>query len=114
MKTEHNLKNKLRNITFWTISIIILIIIGVITLKVIFQTENPTLFDIDFDKKDHIVSSYGSLIGVLLTFLSIVFVIYTIIQQKQQYENDKLQEKKKEKNALFDRLKLVGNLLNEI
>ena len=108
------MNNKLRNITFWTISIIILIIIGIITLKVIFQTENPTLFDIDFDKKDHIVSSYGTLIGVLLTFLSIVFVIYTIIQQKQQYENDKLQEKKKEKNALFDRLKLVGNLLNEI
>jgi hypothetical protein len=83
-------------------------------MKVIFQTENPSLFDIDFDKKDHIVSSYGTLVGVLLTFLSIVFVIYTIIQQKQQYDNDKFEEKEKEKNSLFDRLKLVNNLLSEI
>jgi hypothetical protein len=35
-------------------------------------------------------------------------------QMEQQYENDKFQEKKKEKNALFHRLKLVGDLLNEI
>lgn len=103
-----------RNILFWLISIIILLVIGIITAKVINQTENPSLFDIDFDKKEHIITSYSTLVGVLLTFLSFIYVIYTIIQQKEQYDNDKLEEKEKEKNALFDRMKLVNNLLKEI
>lgn len=106
--------NKKVNILFYGVSIAIVLFIVIITYKLIFKTENPALFDIDFDKKEHIVSSFGSLVGVLLTFLSIVFVIYTIIQQKEQYNNDKFIEAKKEKEALFDRLKLVHNLLNEI
>lgn len=106
--------NKKLNTTFFFVSIAILIFIVFITVKLILKTENPALFDIDFDKKAHIVSSYGTLVGVLLTFLSIVFVIYTIIQQKEQYNDEKLSENKKEKDALFDRLKLIRNLLNEI
>lgn len=106
--------NKARSNIFWALSIIVLIVIGVITVKVIYQTKNPSLFDIDFDNKDHIISSYGILVGVLLTFLSIVFVIYNIIQQKEQYDNDKLEQNEKENNSLFDRLKLVVNLLDEI
>ncbi|NPD48024.1 hypothetical protein [Lentimicrobium sp. S6] len=114
IKTTNKLNNKTRTIIFWTLSIIILIVIGIITINVIYQTENPALFDIDFDKKDHIISSYGILVGVLLTFLSIVFIIHNILQQKQQYDNDKREQKIKEKNSLFDRLKLVMNLVNEI
>lgn len=106
--------NKKLNTTFVIVSIAILLFIAIITFKLVFKTENPNLFDIDFDKKEHIVSSYGTLIGSLLTFLSIVFVIYTIIQQKDQYNNDKFLETQKEKSALFDRLKLIHNLLNEI
>lgn len=100
--------------TFIVVAIAILIFISIITLKLIFKTENPGFFEIDFDQKGNIISSYGILIGSLLTFLSIIFVIYTIIQQNEQYNNDKYLELKKEKNALFDRLKLVHNLLNEI
>jgi large-conductance mechanosensitive channel len=114
--------NKKLNRTFFILSqvillflsLAILLFIAIITIKLICETDNPSLFDIDFDKKEHIVSSYGTLIGSLLTFLSIIFVIYTIIQQKNQYDNDKRLEKEKEKNALFDRLKLIHNLLNKI
>lgn len=106
--------NKKLNTTFIILATAILMFIAIITFQLIFKTENPSLFEIDFDKKQHIVSSYGTLIGSLLTFLSIIFVIYTIIQQNEQYNNDKYLELEKEKNALFDRLKLVHNLLNEI
>ncbi|AWL08130.1 hypothetical protein HME7025_00247 [Aquirufa nivalisilvae] len=106
--------NKKLNTTFIIASMAILIFLVIITFKLITETDNPALFTIDFDEKSHVVSSYGTLVGSLLTFLSIIFVIYTILQQKEQYSNDKLLEKSKEKNALFDRLKLIHNLLNEI
>lgn len=106
--------NKKLNTVYFIVSLSILIFIVIISIKLILKTDNPGMFDIDFDEKEHIISSYGTLIGSLLTFLSIIFVIYTIIQQKEQYDNDKLIELNKEKNALFDRLKLIHNLLNEI
>ena len=106
--------NKKLNIIFIVVATATLLFITIITYKLIFKTENPSLFEIDFDKKAHIISSFGALIGSLLTFLSIIFVVYTVIQQKEQYNNDKYLEAEKERNALFDRLKLVHNLLNEI
>ena len=108
------MKKSVRNTIFAIISFIILSIIFIITFKVIYQTENPSLFEIDFDKKDHIISSYGTLIGVILTFLSIIFVLFTIIQQKEQFDEEKKIVQLKEKQALFDRLKLINNLITEI
>lgn len=85
--------------------------ITIFTIKVIYQTENPRLFGIDFDSKSHIVISYSTLIGAVLTFLSIVFLLFTIIQQHEQFTEEKELKKYNIKRDRFDRLKLVNNLL---
>lgn len=90
------------------ISIIIIVFIFIITSQLI-RNEPQRLYEIDFNGKQAEISAYASLIGSLLSFLSIAFVIYTIIYQKNEsviVEKTKVTD---EKNDLKKRLHLVVN-----
>ncbi|MUP39875.1 hypothetical protein [Labilibaculum euxinus] len=105
---------KKTRVTLWVSAISLLTVIIICTVNVITITKEPILFSIDFENKHQIISSYGVLIGAILTFLSIIFVLYNIIQQQSQYENDKALEQQKNDNQLLDRLKLFVGLTNEV
>ncbi|CAM3081750.1 hypothetical protein DRF59_06775 [Chryseobacterium flavum] len=90
------------------ISIIIIIFILIVTFQLI-DNEPQRVYEIDFNGKQAEISAYASLIGSLLSFLSIAFVIYTIIYQKNEsivIEKTKVTD---EKDDLKKRLQLVVN-----
>ena len=108
MTTLKNIK-----VGLWIVGSILIIVIGFCTVNVLTITKNPA-FSIDFENKHQIIGGYASLIGAILSFLSIVFVLYNIVQQSHQYEEEKKAKEKKEIDSLFDRILLIDNVLNEI
>jgi hypothetical protein len=104
----------LRNYTIYIVASIAIIFIAIFTWKVIYLTDKPELFGIDFENKNQIIAAYAALVGVVLTFLSIIFVLLTIIRQKEQFDDEKEIEQKKVKDDLFDRLVLIKFVLENI
>ncbi|WP_196885846.1 hypothetical protein [Aureivirga sp. CE67] len=97
-----------------TISILVAFLVIIFTIKAIYIVDNPKWFDIDFDKKGSIISSYAALVGSLLTFLSILFVIYTIIQQKDLHEKNLKHKEKEELEKLYDNILFCQNYLDKL
>ena len=99
------------------ISIVTAIILVVLTIDAIYEIDNWKWFNIDFDKRDHIVSAYGALIGGVLAFLSILFVIYQVLEQREQILQEKINskieyEKKTVLLCLFYHLRILFILYN--
>ena len=69
-------------------------------------------FDIDFNNSK--VSNYGSLIGGLLSFLAIMFVIFGFAEQREQVNVEKFEKDKKVIDEYFSRLNLMNSLLKNI
>ncbi|NRB60404.1 MAG: hypothetical protein HRU50_10770 [Winogradskyella sp.] len=95
---------------FW----LTLVLIVFLTFQAINETDDWKFLDVDFNTRDHIISAYGSLIGGILAFLSILFVLYQVYEQREQIiiereesANDKLQD-------LKDRLLLLTNYLQTL
>ena len=93
--------------------ILSIFLIILFTYNVLIITDNPVLFSIDYENKSQIINSFASLVGVILTFISILFVLENIIQQKKQYDNDKEIEVQKINNDLFSRLLFLKNCLKQ-
>jgi len=97
--------NKIKKIIILS-SIISIILLFVFTIDIINDEPNWGWFDIDFDNVK--VSYYGTLISGLLSFLAILFVIYSLADQREQI----LDEKKDKENLLIEDYKSRLNLLN--
>ncbi|SIT98955.1 hypothetical protein SAMN05660493_03317 [Epilithonimonas bovis DSM 19482] len=80
-------------IAVFLIAIIIFALIIFFTSNVVFEEPNRT-FRLDFTNKSDIISSYATLISGLLTFLSILFVIYALVSQKNEIVEKENNEKK--------------------
>lgn len=96
------------------ISIVTAVILIVLTIDAIYEIDNWKWFNIDFDKRDHIVSAYGALIGGVLAFLSIMFVIYQVLEQREQILQEKVNSKIEYENNLKDRLTLLSSFLKSL
>ena len=96
------------------ISIVTAIILVVLTIDAIYEIDNWKWFNIDFDKRDHIVSAYGALIGGVLAFLSILFVIYQVLEQREQILQEKINSKIEYEKNLKDRLTLLSSFLKSL
>ncbi|MCA0131755.1 hypothetical protein [Winogradskyella alexanderae] len=95
---------------FWiTISLIVFL-----TFQAIYETEDWKFFDVDFNSRDHIISAYGSLIGGILAFLSILFVLYQVYEQREQIMVEKQDAAKDKLQDLKDRLLLLTNYLKTL
>ena len=68
---------------------LILLFLIYLTADVIGETKNWKYFDIDFENKNNIVSGYGTLIGGILSFLSILFVLFGLLEQRLQILKEK-------------------------
>ncbi len=54
------------------VTALILLLIVIFTIDVITEIPNRSFLNIDFENKNNIVSAYGTLIGGILAFLSIL------------------------------------------
>ncbi len=93
---------------------IIFLTIIIVTWKLVNETKDWLWFSIDFDKSDHIISAYGSLVGGILAFLSILFVIYQVLEQREQIWQEKKELDLEKINEKKDLLKLISSFLDSI
>ena len=95
---------------FW----LTLALIVFLTFQAIYETDNWKLFDVDFNTRDHIISAYGSLIGGILAFLSILFVLYQVYEQREQIIIERQDAANDKQQDLKDRLLLLSNYLKTL
>lgn len=95
---------------FW----LTLVLIVFLTFQAIYETDDWKLFDVDFNTRDHIISAYGSLIGGILAFLSILFVLYQVYEQREQIIIERQDATNDKKQDLKDRLLLLTNYLKTL
>ncbi|MCB0463337.1 MAG: hypothetical protein KDC81_11590 [Flavobacteriaceae bacterium] len=95
---------------FWATIVLIVFL----TAQAIYETDNWKLFDMDFNTRDHIISAYGALIGGVLAFLSILFVLYQVYEQREQILIEKQEATEEKVQDLRDRLLLLINYLTTL
>ncbi|MCG7501761.1 hypothetical protein MHM83_07745 [Tenacibaculum sp. Mcav3-52] len=93
------------------VTIVVLLLILIFTIDVIRETPDRAFLDIDFQNKDNIISAYGSLIGGILAFLSILFVLFGLLEQRLQILDEKAEKEEENKQELLDQLKLLSSYL---
>lgn len=91
------------------ITTLILLLIVIFTIDVIRETPDRSFLNIDFENKNNIVSAYGTLIGGILAFLSILFVLFGLLEQRQQILNEKAEKEAEYTQELKDQLKLLSS-----
>lgn len=101
---------KIIKLVFWTT----LLSIAFLTFQAIYSTDNWQWFNVDFNNKDHIIGAYGTLIGGVLAFLSILFVLYQVYEQREQLILEKEESENEKKEDLKDRLLLLTNYLRTL
>jgi hypothetical protein len=94
------------------ISAILIILLIIFTIDIINEEPKWAWFDIDFNNPK--VSNYGSLIGGLLSFLAIMFVIFGFAEQREQVNEEKVEKDKKVFDEYISRLNLMNSLLKNI
>ncbi|WP_339837254.1 hypothetical protein [uncultured Maribacter sp.] len=101
-------------LTIIVVSIIFITIVLFLTIDAIYETEDWKWFNVDFDKRNHVISAYGALIGGILAFLSILFVIYQVLEQREQIIQEKENSKIEKIEEQKDFLKLISSFLGSI
>jgi hypothetical protein len=94
------------------VSTILIILLIIFTIDIINEEPKWAWFDIDFNNSK--VSNYGTLIGGLLSFLAIMFVIFGFAEQREQVNEEKFEKAKEVIDEYSSRLKLMNSLLNNI
>lgn len=107
-------KIKKYKVLITVVSVFTIAIVLLLTIDAIYDTNNWNKFSIDFEKSDHIISAYGTLIGGVLAFLSILFVIYQVLEQREQIFQDKKDVKKEKIEEKKDLLILMSSFLSSI
>jgi len=93
-------------------SILLISLLIIFTIDIINDEPNWAWFDVDFDNPK--VANYGTLISGLLSFLAILYVIFGIAEQREQFENERNDKNKEVIKGYENRLKLLRSLLVKI
>ncbi|MDQ0592719.1 large-conductance mechanosensitive channel [Chryseobacterium ginsenosidimutans] len=104
---------KVNKILIISLSIIIEIISIIITTQAIYNTANPT-WKIDFGGQDDTISSYAGLMGALLSFLSIMFVLLNIVEDREKIQQEKKDKQNEEIENYENWFKVINNFLSTI
>lgn len=91
-------------------------IIGILflTIQAIYATEDWAWFKMDYTGKEGVISSYGTLIGGVLAFLSILFVLFQVYEQREQIEQDKRAAEQKIVEEYKNIFKLLSSFLASV
>lgn len=60
-----------------------------LTREAVIETENWNLFDLDFTKREGVISAYSSLLAAVLSFIAILFVLLDLFYQRRIKESEK-------------------------
>lgn len=93
------------------ISLFFIGLILILLFQLIAETDNWKWFAVDYNGQADEISAYGSLLGGILSFLSVLFVLYTIFETRQQIQAEQLEKRNDERLSKLNRLKLVSNIL---
>jgi hypothetical protein len=63
---------------------IIFIFLAILSIDAANETDNWQFLNFDFTKRNNIISAYGGLLGAILSFITILFVILDLIYQRRQ------------------------------
>ena len=77
---------------------IVIILIIFFTWQIINWDKQSILFSIDYKEKSNEIQAYSGIMGFLLGFLSIIFVIITIIEQREYFQKNLNLKEKEEKD----------------
>lgn len=102
--------NIIKNIII-TFSIILFVFVLFLSIEIVNETDKWIFFDINYKGMSNEISAYGTLIGGVLSFLSILFVLYNIYEVRGQLQNEQIDKLKDERDRNLNRLKLVSNIL---
>ena len=102
-----------KNIIKWVFWLTVILIVF-LTIQAVNETDDWKFFDVDFNTRDHIISAYGSLIGGVLAFLSILFVLYQVYEQREQLIIERQNSTNNKIQDLKDRLLLLTNYLKTL
>lgn len=92
-------------------AIIALVFVGYLSVELINETPNPTLWDIDYKSKADEISAYGALIGGILSFLSVLFILYNVLEVRGQIQQEKKAKELDERNKSLNLLKLIDTMM---
>lgn len=93
---------------------IIFIFLVILSIDAANETDNWQFLNFDFNKRDNIILAYGGLLGSILSFITILFVILDLIYQRRQ-KTIEIEEKKDERiQELKDSLSLVQVFIDRL
>jgi hypothetical protein len=70
-------------VTLGVISLVFVFLI-ILSFDAASETENWQFLNFDFSKRNNIISAYGGLLGSILSFIAILFVILDLVYQRRQ------------------------------
>lgn len=93
------------------LTLLSLVFVLFLSIEIVNETHNWVYFDIDYREMSDEISAYGTLIGGVLSFLSVLFVLYNIYEVRGQLESEKREKENEEKDKMLNKLKLISNVL---
>ena len=85
-----------------------------LTFQAVEETENWKWFDLDYTRRHNIISAYGTLIGGILAFMSILFVLFQVYEQREQLQLEKQEKIIEERQDYLSRLRLLNSFLKAL
>lgn len=72
----------------YAVSLLIIVLIIFFTWQIINWSKESIFLSVDFKNKFDEIQAYSGIVGFLLSFLSILFVIYTIVEQRDYFQKN--------------------------
>lgn len=111
-------KFKLSKVKSITIAIILTLIFTIVTIwltvDLIKETGDWSTFNIDFTSQGEAISAYASLLSGVLLFLTILFIVLQLVDQRRKEKLDKEDEQFKKNQRLQNRLAITSTFIEQI
>ncbi len=108
----------MKNFKALLVAIIIIIIFtalsALLTIDIIKETGDWQTLDIDFTGQADAISAYAALLGGVLLFLSILFILIQLFDQRRKENLQKENEYKKEIQSYRNRLEITSTFIDQI
>lgn len=107
--------SKIKSITIAVILTIVFTIATIwLTVDLIKETGDWSTFNIDFTGQGEAISAYAGLLSGVLLFLSILFIVLQLVDQRRKEKLDIEDEATKEKQRLRNRLAITSTFIEQI
>ncbi len=109
-------KNQFRNISYglFTVSGLIILFLIWLSFEAASETKNWKFLDFDFEGKEGVISSYGSLLAAILSFISILYVLLDLAYQRRLKSQEEEYLKKERKQKLKDNLNIIRLFIDRL